>query len=77
MFKTPEEAIEACHAACEDAWNTFIQVNKLDPAVSPEAFAIAKKVFFQGYMMGARFVSGYIVSQMTNAKMQPPTPPQS
>ncbi len=64
QFKTPEEAIAACDAECERAWQEYLTTNKLDPAKAPEAAAAAYHVFRQGYMAGARFVSGIIMTKM-------------
>lgn len=69
-YKTPQEAIAACDAECERSWEEFTKANNLDPSLAPEAFAIAKHVFRQGYMSGARFVSGVIVKKMTDHAQQ-------
>lgn len=63
-YNSPEEAIAACNAECENAWKMFTKVNKIDESVAPDAVAVAKRVFQQGYMAGARFVSGVIVEKM-------------
>lgn len=64
MFKTPQEAIDACNAEMERAWQEYVTTNKFDPAKNPEAFAAAKAVFCLGYMAGARFISGTIVKKL-------------
>ena len=64
MFKTPQEAIQACENEFERSWQDYLKVNNLDPEKAPEACAAAKAVYRAGYMAGARFVSGAIVEKM-------------
>lgn len=73
-YNSPQEAIEACDAECERAWEAFTKVNNLDPSMAPDAFLIAKKVFRQGYMAGARFISEIIVQKMIEFQTQQPPP---
>lgn len=63
-FKTPQEAIAACEAEYERSWKEYLTVNKIDPTLAPKAVEAARTVFRAGYMAGARFVSGAIVSRM-------------
>lgn len=68
-YKTPQEAIAACEAENERAWNEYLKVSNLDPNANPAATAAAKAIFRAGYMAGARFVSGAIVEKlMTHGK---------
>jgi len=69
LFKTPQEAIAACEAENERAWQEYLTTNHIDPATAPEACAAAQAVFRQGYMAGAKFVSSVIVDKlMTHGK---------
>lgn len=63
-FTTPQEAIAACEAENERAWQEYLKVNKLDASKAPEACEAAKSVFRAGYMAGARFVSGALVEKL-------------
>ena len=63
-YKTPQEAIAACEAENDRAWNEYVKMSNLDPANAPEAFAAAKAIFRAGYMSGARFVSGILVEKL-------------
>lgn len=78
LFKSPEEAINACNEECNRCWEEYLKVNKLDPSANPEACAAAQSVFRQGYMAGAKWVSGAIIEKMmTHAKksiIQPDEP---
>ena len=78
VFKTPQEAIAACDAAGEVAWAEFSKVNNIKPEIDPAACNIARQVFRAGYMAGAKFVSGYIVSNIQkhakNSIIQPNEP---
>ena len=78
LFKTPQEAIAACEAENERAWQEYLTTNHIDPATAPEACAAAQAVFRQGYMAGAKFVSSVIVDRlMAQAKkhiIQPDQP---
>lgn len=67
MFKTPEEAIAACDAECERAWQEYLTANKIDSTkVDDIVNQTAKNLFRQGYMAGARFISGLIVKKMVD-----------
>ena len=71
LFKTPEDAINACNAECDRAWNQFVVSQKLDVSKVPEAAEAAKRVFSAGYFAGARWVSDTIVKQMPKQPTQP------
>ena len=75
QFKTPEEAIAACDAECEDSWKTFTQSHKIDEVQDPIAYGAAKIVFRAGYICGARYVSGFIVKNLqAHSTTEPPKP---
>jgi hypothetical protein len=61
MYKTPQEAIQACEEECERTWGDFIKSKNLDPEKIPEPVKAAYRV---GYLAGARFVTGVIVSKL-------------
>ena len=63
-YKTPQEAIAACEAENERAWQEYLKVSNLDPTGNPEAAEAARCIFRAGYMAGARFVSGAIVEKL-------------
>ena len=71
LFTTPEDAINACNAECDRAWNQYIFSQKLDIAKAPEAAEAAKRVFAAGYFAGARWVSDAILKQMPKQSPQP------
>jgi hypothetical protein len=64
LFKSPQEAIAACDAENERAWQEYLTTNHIDPAKAPEACAAAQAVFRAGYMAGAKWVSGAIIEKM-------------
>jgi|FAXJ01.1.fsa_nt_gi hypothetical protein len=64
-YKTPQEAIAACEAENERAWNEYVKMSNLSPDKAPDAFAAAKAIFRAGYMSGARFITGAILKQLT------------
>jgi len=64
LFKTPQEAIAACEAENERAWQEYVKMSNLNPAQAPEAFAAAQAIFRVGYMAGAKFVSSVIVDKL-------------
>ncbi len=75
QFKTPAEAIAACDAECEVSWQTFAKSNGIEEVIDPIAYGVAKLVFRAGYMSGARYISGFIVSNLAKqAKETPPAP---
>ena len=67
-FTTPDEAINACNAECDRAWNQYIISQKLDIAKAPQAAEAARRVFAAGYFAGARWVSETVVKQMMSPK---------
>ena len=73
LFTSPEEAINACNAECDRAWNQYITAQKLDITKAPQAAEAARRVFSAGYFAGARWVSDAIVKQMMSKQ---PTQPQ-
>jgi hypothetical protein len=64
LFKTPEEAITACDAECLVTWSKFAAVNHIKPEIDEVAYEIAKNVFSAGFMSGAKFVTGHLVSSL-------------
>lgn len=79
LFKTPEEAIAACNAAENAAWQKFTDANNIKEETDAVAYAITRKVFHAGFASGAGFVSTYIVSNMKrhaqNPVIEPNDPP--
>ena len=69
-FKSSENAINACNAECERAWNQYLIIQKLDATKSPQAAEAAKRVFSAGYFSGARWVSDTVVKQMMSKQPQ-------
>ena len=66
-FKSPEEAINECNAACDAAWSEFATLNKFDVAkLPPQVIESARDVFRRGYYAGARWVTNSIIEQMPN-----------
>jgi len=63
-YKTPQEAIAACEAENERAWQEYLTTNHIDPTKAPEACAAAQAVFRAGYMAGTKWVVGTIVEKM-------------
>lgn len=63
-YKTPQEAIAACEAENERAWEEYVKMSNLNPAQAPDAFNAAKAIFRAGYMAGAKFVSSVIVEKL-------------
>jgi hypothetical protein len=75
-YKTPQEAIAACEAENERAWNEYLKVNRLDPKF-PEPGVAAKTIFRAGYMAGVRFVSRALVEKLmsqSNPHITEPSP---
>ena len=62
QFQTPTEAIEACDKNCQESWKRFSDANMIKEQIDPDAYHIARTVFWSGYQYGAQFVSGYIAS---------------
>jgi len=76
QYKTPAEAIAACDAECEVSWQAFAKGNGIEEVIDPIAYGVAKMVFRAGYMNGARYVSGFIVSNLAkHAKENPAAAP--
>lgn len=63
-YKTSQEAIAACEAENERAWQEYLKMSNLDATGNPEAAEAARCIFRSGYMAGARFVSGAIVEKL-------------
>jgi hypothetical protein len=64
LFKSSKEAIDACNADNDRAWQEYLVTNHIDPSKAPEAAAAAQAVFRAGYMAGAKWVSGAIIEKM-------------
>lgn len=64
IFKSQEEAIAACNARCQEAFEEFITATttkgtSVDRA--SRAFQTAKDVFTFGFMRGAEFVTSVVI----------------
>ena len=75
-FNSSTDAINACNAEAERAWQEYVVINKLDAkslqaldstipdAETSKALSAAKDIFRYGYFAGAKWVSSSIVRTM-------------
>ena len=80
IFKTPQDAIDACNKDCEQAWvhhlkSTINPGKGLDP--NEPGYKVAKSFFGAGYMAGAAFVSSLVAKKIKTAAAEEPTKPES
>lgn len=71
IFKTQEEAVAACNARCQEAFEEFIAattVKGTNVDRASRAFKTAQDVFTFGFMRGAEFVTSVVI----NASIQNP-----
>jgi len=64
IFNTPEEAIAACNAQCQEAFEEFIlSVNTKGGNIdrASNAFQMTKNVFTFGFMRGAEFITSVVI----------------
>ena len=64
IFKTQEEAVAACNARCQEAFEEFIiATNPKGGSVdrASRAYQTAKDVFTFGFMRGAEFVTSVVI----------------
>ena len=80
-FKSPSEAIAALEVDFNKSWLDFVKLHELETFMETDTenkhnvnvLASCKKTFRAGYMHGAEFISGVIISQMTsNPPKEPP-----
>jgi hypothetical protein len=66
IFKSQEEAIAACNARCQEAFEEFIAATTVKGANvdrASRAFKTAQDVFTFGFMRGAEFVTSVVIQQ--------------
>ena len=79
IFKTPQDAIDACNKDCEQAWINHIKSTMkpgkgFDP--NDPGYKVAKSFFGAGYMAGAAFVSSLVAKKIKIVAAAESTKPQ-
>lgn len=66
IFKSQEEAIAACNARCQEAWEEFLAATTVKGTSidrASRAYNTAKDVFTFGFMRGAEFVTSAVINK--------------